>query len=1065
LSARRVSRSGWVAALMLALLGTAGVRPALAQTPQTAALTGRITDAHGEGLPGVLVTLTNPSTPVGGPTVVTDIEGRYSLSLLPPGTGYVLKASIPGYATVIAEGIELVAGRTTALNLTLQTSSESSETIRVEGRGEIVDTSSSATATQYNAEFIEGAPLVGRRFSDLLTLAPGVTDTDGDGNPNVRGARDTGLQLRLDGSNATNPLTGKAGQDINLETVQDVEVITAGAPAEYGRTDGGFANVITKSGGNEFEGSLKVFYRSDFLDGSGGSASGAAPDFSDTDTYLTAGGPIVRDHLWYFASAERLDEEVPVVFSNGAFGQTSREGWRAFGKITWQASPDHKLSFQINYDPLELKGNNIGPVIDPETDYTLRTGGPLPQLTWTAILSPSLLLQTVGSYLDLDQEIDPSSGQFREFEIDRVVLANGQTHIALPCLSRNCVNEPGLRRFFRPPGSGLQQRQGPLMEEGPYSVRSAQKVKRFTFRSDLSYTVEGGAGSHGIKSGFESSLERYDEDVVNNPVLTDNTCEGFHCPNQPPPPPGLRLGNLDFQIYDPVRSTLSAESFNAGAYLQDAWKPWSHLTLSLGARYDYSAVQTEGVTSFDPRSEAREVMRRYNLICDAAGSSCTGSRTPGLRNGRLPAAVTPPPGHPALKFDLNGDGVVELTGVEGAQFLAPFTTQSRLAPDQFLITNGDLSPRLSFAWDPWADGKTKVFGTWGVYRDRLFLQSVATEQQPRAFTATWFNSSVNDQAEPGELSSPLPLGVSIGQTGRDLSTPYTIESTVGFERELAPEWAVSLSWISRRAKDLLQDLDVNHITCKGFDEQYHVRPMDVCGDGGRLELDRFGTFVPSAFGGFLRAPNGAIDLYNLNPNFNQVLRVGNFNSSDYHAVELVLHKRLHHNWQMQAGYTWSRAEGDAESFTSLVGNDPAVSDKQRGFLDYDQRHILKWQAVVHLKGDLLVGGTVEWASGLPFTFVSNVEDRDDTDVITPQRVFSVTGTRNDQRNRSQLTVNGRVEKRLNVGKMSLSAFLEAENILNSDDLVLQEIDQESRSSIDGYRRFGRRWQIGAALYF
>jgi outer membrane receptor protein involved in Fe transport len=302
----------WLPAILV-LGSLAGIT--FAQTTGTAELRGRVTDEGGGPMPGVLVTLTNPAVALAARSVTTDAQGRYSFRLLPPGRDYTLKATVSEYATVIAGPLELHAGRTTELNLTLKRSSELEETIKVEATGELADLSRPTAAMTFNTEFIEGVPLVGRRFSDLLTLAPGVSDTDGDGNLNVRGARDTGLQLRLDGTNATDPLTGHFGQNVNLESIEEVEVITAGAAAEYGRADGGFANAITKSGGNETDGSFKVFYRSDFLDGDGANAERQdTPSFSDTDAYLTVGGPKLRDHLWYFGTAERLDREEPVIF-------------------------------------------------------------------------------------------------------------------------------------------------------------------------------------------------------------------------------------------------------------------------------------------------------------------------------------------------------------------------------------------------------------------------------------------------------------------------------------------------------------------------------------------------------------------------------------------------------------------------------------------------------------------------------------------------------------------------------------------------------------------------------
>ncbi len=233
--------SVWQAAVLLA----GGL---FAQTVGTAALKGRVLDGEGGGLPGVVLVLTNPSAPIGSQSAISDVEGNYQFRLLPPGRGYSVTASIPGFATIVAGPFELHAARSTIQDLVLKPSSDLEETIHVEARGNTVDTSSTKTSTTYNAEFIEGIPLLGRQFSDLLALAPGVTDSSNDGRYNVRGARDTGFQLRLDGTNVTDPVSGYFAQEINLDSIEEVEVITAGASAEYGRADGGFANVITKSG-------------------------------------------------------------------------------------------------------------------------------------------------------------------------------------------------------------------------------------------------------------------------------------------------------------------------------------------------------------------------------------------------------------------------------------------------------------------------------------------------------------------------------------------------------------------------------------------------------------------------------------------------------------------------------------------------------------------------------------------------------------------------------------------------------------------------------------------------
>jgi len=1058
----------------------ASLSAARAQTATTAMLRGRILDDAGTGIPGVVVTLTNPGIAIGSQHSVTDLEGNYAFKLLPPGAGYSVKAALPGYATVVAGPIDLNPTRTTQVNLSLRPSSELQETVEVEAQGDIVDTESTVTSSSYGAEFLEGLPLLGRRFNDVLTLAPGVTDTDGDGNPNVHGARDTGLQLRLDGTNTTDPLSGHFGQDINLETVEEIEVITSGAPAEYSRADGGFANIITKSGGNAFEGSFKYFLRSSFLDGDGANnedqtqISTPVEEYKDTQIYLTLGGALVRDHLWYFGSVQRVDREVPVNFAAGGSGLTTQEGWNTFGKITWQTDPDNKLTFQINYDPFEYTGNYQGPYISPDSDYIARTGGPLPQVKWTSIISPRLLIESLVSRLDAGVQISPASDDFRQIEIITQRNALGQIYARLPCASMNCANDASMFRLIR--GDRLvKDLYTPTRSVGPYPFVSNDSRERATFKTDLSLTIDDWHGSHSIKGGFEFNDERYSDRPINNPIMTDNTVNSTQLDViiDPPPPPHIRYGTLTLEAYDPPQDVLRADGLAAGFYAQDSWKPMANLTVNIGLRVDSEELDSTGFSFFEPANEARQVLRRFDVLCNAQGSACTAQRSPGRIDRGLTGIVVAPPGSPQAEFDLNHDGLVEVAGPEGNQVRAPLTTGSERLSEGFSISNTNLAPRLSVSWDPWADGRTKFFGTWNKYYDRLFLGAITAEQGGNLYNAQWVINGPGQQAEPGGPSKPINGLVTANQVDRDLETPSTIEWSIGVERELAAEWAVNATFISRRGDNLLQDKDVNHITCTGFDDVYGVSPRLVCGDGGGLEMDRFGGDPTSGVPDPNRpgvtpgagVPNGAPDLYVLNSNWNQILRVGNYNASTYTALELTIRKRLHRNWQMQASYTWSEARGDAESFTGLAGNDPAVSDLAAGYLDFDQRHVLKWQGVTHLPHGLILGGTLQWSSGLPYSIVSTTADRDDAGTLSASRTFFPTGEKNDQRNRGVWLVGGRIEKSMVLRSVNLSAFLSGENLLNNDALNWTSVQSGLRSSYDGTRLFGRRWEIGAAVQF
>ena len=105
--------------------------------------------------------------------------------------------------------------------------------------------------TTFSSEFIDSLPVLGRNYQEVLTLAPGVSDTDGDGQPNIHGALDTDVKTLVDHVSTVDPLTGQAGEQLDIESIQEVEVKTAGASAEFSRGQGGFVNIETEPDGSE----------------------------------------------------------------------------------------------------------------------------------------------------------------------------------------------------------------------------------------------------------------------------------------------------------------------------------------------------------------------------------------------------------------------------------------------------------------------------------------------------------------------------------------------------------------------------------------------------------------------------------------------------------------------------------------------------------------------------------------------------------------------------------------------------------------------------------------------
>jgi hypothetical protein len=223
------------------------------------------------------------------------------------------------------------------------------------------------------------------------------------------------------------------------------------------------------------------------------------------------------------------------------------------------------------------------------------------------------------------------------------------------------------------------------------------------------------------------------------------------------------------------------------------------------------------------------------------------------------------------------------------------------------------------------------------------------------------------------------------------------------------------------------------------------------------------------------------DLYIHNFFFNQVFRVGNFNDSRYKSIELQVVKRLSRKWQMETSYTYSRARGDAEDFLSQQGDDPATLGLETGYLDFDQRHVVKLNAVTFLPGDWQVGGTMQWSTGLPFSVIDFYSATNDFDYSTSRRLLGrlVTGNlgpvfegirRNSQRNDSIYRINLRAQKAFVLGKYNSKLFLTVDDILNTDDLDIDTYDPGNTNTqgavqLNAEREFGRRFQVGFEFEF
>ncbi|HVF66790.1 MAG TPA: TonB-dependent receptor [Pyrinomonadaceae bacterium] len=279
----------------------------------TGVIQGIVQDEAGATVPGVAVEVRNAGTNL-TKTLTTDDNGRFVFLQLPPGR-YTLTASKSGFATLKQEEFTLTVGQAANLDLKMKVSGVQ-EVVTVSAV-QTVDTASSQTSTTLDERSVSNLPVLGRKFEDLLTLTPNVAITQGpDGDEiNFAGQRGIFNNISLDGGDYMNGFFGeqaggqRAAIDIPLDAVKEFQVVATGATAEFGRTAGGVVNVVTKSGTNEFHGSLFHFQRLEALTAN---TSDGKPltDFHREQFGGNVGGPIKKEKAFFFVAVEQIFENL-----------------------------------------------------------------------------------------------------------------------------------------------------------------------------------------------------------------------------------------------------------------------------------------------------------------------------------------------------------------------------------------------------------------------------------------------------------------------------------------------------------------------------------------------------------------------------------------------------------------------------------------------------------------------------------------------------------------------------------------------------------------------------------
>ena len=303
----------WTLAIAL-LLAIAVALPAAFSQEVTANIVGTITDPTGAPISGADVTVT--STERGTVwNAKTNDAGQYSVLRVPIGN-YTVKVTMSGFQTAVQPPFTLVLNQTARIDMQLRVG-HVSETIEVSGAAPVLQTQSTEVSTLLDADTNVSLPLASRNYLQLTLLAPGTTTVNpsslrlpqtmtNSGRPNINGNREQANAYLLDGIQNGEDKNNEVGYTPSIDAIQEFNLITQNASAEFGNYQGGVVSASIKSGTNSFHGNVFEFFRNDALDANKAFNGLLAipqpkPELRYNQFGATFGGPIIKNKLFFFA--------------------------------------------------------------------------------------------------------------------------------------------------------------------------------------------------------------------------------------------------------------------------------------------------------------------------------------------------------------------------------------------------------------------------------------------------------------------------------------------------------------------------------------------------------------------------------------------------------------------------------------------------------------------------------------------------------------------------------------------------------------------------------------------
>lgn len=575
---------------LLAVLGST----ALFGQAVNGTISGTVTDPSGAAIAGATVTVTNTATQVAR-TVTTNNDGRYSVPELIVGS-YDVRVSAPGFQNSVQTSVPVVVGGERVTNFSMKIG-QAQETVTVEAAAAQVDTTSSAVSTLVETKQVEDLPLNGRDYTQLITLAPGVQQMTptapgfyGTGEDySISGARPEGQAYLMDNTNVQDfwnhgPGSASLGTTLGMDAIAEMNIQTNTYSAQFGGA-GAAINVVTKSGTNDFHGTLFEYLRNSDLDARAFYDPSQIPELRRNQFGGSLGGPVKKNKLFFFFNYE---------------GYRNNQGLTEVATVPTAASrvvppgPESALISQIlSYYPLPTYNivGDAGFVNEVDTQVG-RENFFLGRVDYNISNSDSLFVRYVndsgyyhdpfsGSPIPLWPETRNTANQYATIE-ERHIVSPQLLNLARVSLVRTdesanlTNNEPGL--YFYP--SNLKN--GTLAITGFSPLGSSIFLpyyfvqNKFGAGDDLYWTL----GRHSLRFGVD--VQRVQSNL-NAPGWLGGeysfpSLQSFESASPLfflGPLPDLLDGDRDFRELDVT------------PYIQDDWKINNKLTLNIGLRYEF----------------------------------------------------------------------------------------------------------------------------------------------------------------------------------------------------------------------------------------------------------------------------------------------------------------------------------------------------------------------------------------------------------------------------------------------------------------------------------------------